>query len=165
VGLYWVPGHVGVRGNETADGLARNSFATGCVGLEPALGISRQDLRNKIGHWLENEHRRRWQNLGNSQRQARELISEPSRGTKVRFLLQSRHNILCRHLHLMGLIDSPLCRKCGVEDETSVHILCWCEGLASIWHAHLSSFFLEPADIKSENLGSIWCFSKAAGLP
>jgi hypothetical protein len=65
------------------------------------------------------------------------LILGPSRGTRVRFLsfsrVQSRvvtgHNTLHRHLHLMGLVDSPLCRKCGVEDETSAHILCWCEVL------------------------------------
>jgi hypothetical protein len=135
VGLYWVLEHVAVRGNETADGLARNGSATGFVGPELALGVSRQDLRNKISRWLGNQQRRRWQNLGNS-RQARELISGPSRGTKVRFLsfnrLKSRvvtrlltgHNTLCRHHHLMGLMDSPLCRKCGAEDETSAHILC-----------------------------------------
>jgi hypothetical protein len=65
----------------------------------------------------------------------------------------------------MGLRDSPLDRKCGAEDETSAHILCRCEALASIRHAHLGSFFLEPEDIKRQNLGAIWRFSKAAGLP
>jgi hypothetical protein len=53
----------------------------------------------------------------------------------------------------MGLIDSPLCRKCGAQNETSAHILCWCEALASIRHAYLGSFFLEPEDIKNQNLG------------
>jgi hypothetical protein len=37
--------------------------------------------------------------------------------------LLTRHNTLRRHLHLMGLTDRPLCRQCGAEDETSVHIL------------------------------------------
>jgi hypothetical protein len=64
----------------------------------------------------------------------------------------------------MGLADSPLCRMCGAEDETSAHILCQCEALASIRQAHLGSF-LEPEDIKSQTLGTIWRFSKAAGLP
>jgi hypothetical protein len=78
--------------------------------------------------------------------------------------LLTGYNTLCRHLHLMGLIVSPLCRKCGAEDETSAHILCRCDALASIMHAHLGSFFLEPEDIKNQNLRAVWRFSKAAGL-
>jgi len=65
----------------------------------------------------------------------------------------------------MGLADSPLYRRCGAEDETSAHILCECEALASLRHVYLSSFFLEPEDIKRINLGVIWKFSKATGLP
>jgi hypothetical protein len=75
------------------------------------------------------------------------------------------HNTLCRLLRLMGLRDSPLCRKCGAEDETSACILCRCDALASIKHADLGSFFLEPEDIKRQNLGAIWRFGKAAVLP
>jgi len=52
----------------------------------------------------------------------------------------------------MGLSDSPLWR-CGEEDETSVHILCECEVLASLWHVYLGSSFLEPQDIKSIKSG------------
>jgi hypothetical protein len=73
-------------------------------------------------------------------------------------------NMLVRHLHLMGLKDSPLCRGCGAEDETSAHVLCRCEALASSRHAHLGSFFLEPADIKRLTPGAIWRFARAAGL-
>jgi hypothetical protein len=103
--------------------------------------VSRQVLRNKISRWLRNQHRRCWQDLGNFQRQARELIFGPCRGTRIRFITFSRiqswvvtglltgHKTVRRHLHLMRLADSPLCRKCGAEDETSVHILCWCETL------------------------------------
>jgi hypothetical protein len=56
------------------------------------------------------------------------------------------------------------CHMCGAEDETSAHILCRCEALASIRHAQLGSFFLEPEDIKRITLGAIWRFAKAAGL-
>jgi len=31
------------------------------------------------------------------------------------------------------LNDNPICRKCGTEEETSAHILCECEALASLW--------------------------------
>jgi hypothetical protein len=152
VGLYWVSWHAEVRGSETANGLVRNGSASGYVGPEPALGVSRQDLRNRINRWLGNQHQRQWRNLGDS-RQARELILGPSQDTRIRLLsltrAQSRvvtglltgHNTLHRHLHLMGLIDSPLCSKCGAEDETSAHILCRCEALASIRHVYLGSFF------------------------
>jgi len=64
----------------------------------------------------------------------------------------------------MGLSDSPLCRRCGA-DETSPHILCECEALASLRHVHLGSFFSEPEDIKSISLGAIWNFTEATGLP
>jgi hypothetical protein len=86
-----------------------------------------------------------------TQRQARELISGPCLGAKARFLsfnrTQSRavtglltgHNTL-RRLHLMGLSDSPLCRKCGAE-------VCECEALASLRHVCLGSS-LDPEDIK-----------------
>jgi hypothetical protein len=36
--------------------------------------------------------------------------------------LPTGHNTLRRHLYIMGLIDNPLCRKCGAEEETSAHV-------------------------------------------
>ena len=71
--------------------------------------------------------------------------------------------ILRRHLHLLGLLDSPLCRKCGVREETSAHIICECEALVSLRHAYLGSFFLEPEDVRSICLGAIWNFINATG--
>jgi hypothetical protein len=126
---------------------------------------------------LVNQHWVKWRGLCNTQRQARELISGPYLGAKVRFLsfnrTQSRavtglltgHNTLRRHLHLIGLPDSPLCRRCGAEEESSAHILCECEDLASLRHVYLGFFFLEPEDIKGISLGAFWNFSKVTGLP
>ena len=83
------------------------------------------------------------QALGNTQKQARELISGPCLGAKARFLsfnrtqsravtgLLTEHNTLRRNLHLIGLSDSPLCRGCGTEEETLAKILCEREALAS----------------------------------
>jgi hypothetical protein len=77
--------------------------------------------------------------------------------------LLTGHNTLRRHLHLMGLSDSLLCRRCGAADETSAHILCECVAPASLRHAYLGSF-LEPGDIESISLGAILNFDKATGL-
>jgi len=61
----------------------------------------------------------------------------------------------------MGLSDSPLCR-CEAEEETSAHILCVCEALASHRHVYLGSF-LKPEDIKSISLEAIWNLVKQQG--
>jgi hypothetical protein len=139
--------------------LARGGSVLRFLGPEPALGVLRRDIRRKISLWLVNQHSARWQGLGETQRQARELISGRCLGAKARFLsfnrTQSRvvsgvltgRNTQRRHLHLLGLLDSPLCRRCGVKEETSAHILCECEALVSFRHAYLGSFFLEPEDI------------------
>jgi len=34
------------------------------------------------------------------------------------------HNTLRSHLYIMGISNNSTCRKCGTEEETSVHILC-----------------------------------------
>jgi hypothetical protein len=177
VGLYWISGHAGARGNEIADELTRDGSALKFVGTDPALWVSRQDIRRRIRRWLVNQHWVWWRVLGDTQRQARELISGHCLCAKARFLsfnrTQSRAvtdlltglNTLRRHLHLIGLSDSPLCRRCGAEDETSAHILCECEALASLRHVYLGFFFLEPEDFNSIILGAIWNFSNATGLP
>jgi hypothetical protein len=64
----------------------------------------------------------------------------------------------------MGLSSNPTCRKCVTEEETSVHIFCECEALASFRHAQLGSFFLGPEDIMHLSIGAIWIFDKGTGL-
>jgi len=49
------------------------------------------------------------------------------------------------------------------EEETSVHILCECEALASLRHTHLGSFFLDPEDIRKIIIEAIWNFGKGTG--
>jgi hypothetical protein len=74
------------------------------------------------------------------------------------------HNTLRRHLHIMGLSDSVLCRKCGAEEETSADVLCECEVLATHRHTYLGSFCLDPEDIRELSLGAIWTFITRTGL-
>jgi hypothetical protein len=113
-----------------------------------------------------------WVGLGDTQRQARELISGPCLCAKARILSFNRiqsmavtdlltGHTLRRYLPPLGLSDFPLRRRCEAEEETSAHTLCECEALASLRHAYLGFFFLEPEDI----LGTIWKFSKVTGLP
>jgi hypothetical protein len=52
----------------------------------------------------------------------------------------------------------------GTEEEGSVHILCECEGLASLMHEYLGSFFLDPEDIRVLVMGASWNFARGTGL-
>jgi hypothetical protein len=152
------------------------ALPSGLFDRSPSLGVSRQTIRKKIKRWMEEQHLALWRGPCNTQRQARELISGPNLATGVRLLsfdrTQSRvviglptgHNTLRRHLHVMGLRDSPTCRKCGAGEESSVHILCECEASASLRHKHLGLFFLDPADIRLLCVGAIWNFIKGTGL-
>ena len=74
VGLYWVPGHAGVRGNEIANNFARSGSVQRFVGPEPFLGVSRQTIRRKMKRWMEKQHLALWGGPCSTQRQARELV-------------------------------------------------------------------------------------------
>jgi hypothetical protein len=96
----------------------------------------------------------------------------PSLGAKAKFLSFNRtqskfvtglltgHNTLRRYLHLLGQLDSPLCR--GVEWKRKprltffVIVMPWPHSDIGIW----APFFGSP-----KILGAIWKFSKATGLP
>jgi hypothetical protein len=92
------------------------------------------------------------------------LLSFDRTQTRVVIGLLTAHNTLRRHLHIMGLCNDPLCRKCVTEEETSVHILCECEALASLRHAYLGSFVLGPEDIWELGMGTIRNFAKGKGI-
>jgi hypothetical protein len=51
--------------------------------------------------------------------------------SKLRILVEliTGHCPLNKHLHNMGLIDEPICIACGMEDESSFHLLCYCSSL------------------------------------
>jgi hypothetical protein len=90
VGLYWVPGHAGVRGNEITDRLARSGSVQHFVGPEPFLGASRQNIRRKMKRWMAKQHLALRHGLCSTQRQARELISGPDLATGARLFSFSR---------------------------------------------------------------------------
>jgi hypothetical protein len=114
---------------------------------------------------MEKQHLILWRGPYSTQRQAAELISGPDLATGARLLsfnrTQSRaviglltgHNTLRRHLHIVELSNNPTCRKCGTEEETSAHVLCECEAIASLRHTYLGCFLLDPEDIRVLDMG------------
>jgi hypothetical protein len=74
------------------------------------------------------------------------------------------HSTLTRHLYMMGLTDSPVCGRCGEEEETSaLLVLCECEALATLRRTYLGSLFLDRKGIRSLRVGAIWHLLKGQG--
>jgi hypothetical protein len=108
--------------------------------------------------------------------QVQELISGPHTAAKTTLMSFNRaqsgvviglltgHNTLRRYHHIMGLLDSPLCRKCGAGEETSAHVLCECETLVTLRYIYLGKFFLDPEDVRGLSLRAIWNFFRRTGL-
>jgi hypothetical protein len=65
--------------------------------------------------------------------------------------LLNGHNTLRRHLYIMGLINSPLCRRCGGNLSPCFE----CEALASLKTHLLGLLFLDLGDVRSLSLGNL----------
>ena len=59
--LRWVPGNVGVVGDEKADFLAKQGSQNELVGLEPCLGITGALFHRVVLEWQKEQHHRRWE--------------------------------------------------------------------------------------------------------
>jgi len=82
--------------------------------------------------------------LGTNPSTKAQLLSIYRKQSRVVTGLLTGQNTLRRHPYVMGLRNNLTCRKCGTQEETSVHILCECDALASLRHAHLGAFFFGP---------------------
>jgi ribonuclease HI len=58
--LVWVPGHMGIDGNEIADQLARQGSSHPVREPEPALGVSAKVAREVIRDQMSRKHEKHW---------------------------------------------------------------------------------------------------------
>ena len=56
VTVHWIPGHRGIKGNETADRLAKLASEKNPTGLEPVIGVSNRLVTEDINKWLAEKH-------------------------------------------------------------------------------------------------------------
>jgi hypothetical protein len=132
VKFSWIPSHVGIRGNETADKLAKESLRLGhvTVNLKHECSSAYKDIRDIFI--------KEWQDRWSSETKGRfyaKLVPEVSLKTKFsdKYRLKERaitrlrfgHSLLNGSLNRMGLHSDGLCNTCGVA-ETVEHFLMDC---------------------------------------
>ncbi|KAJ8966792.1 hypothetical protein NQ317_001731, partial [Molorchus minor] len=53
---------------------------------------------------------------------------------------------------------NPTCRRCGEDEESALHVLCYCEGLARYRLRYLGQPFVEPEEIQKSPVNSLLGF-------
>ncbi|XP_054290143.1 uncharacterized protein LOC129005312 [Macrosteles quadrilineatus] len=163
VTLGWVPGHVGIGGNESADKLAKKGASMPLFGPEPFCGISKAAAKHVINKWSRGHHLERWRNYP-GQSLGEKLLSEPStlftrwllklgRGQVKQVLaLITGHGHFRKHLHTLGIVnDKQECRLCNQSDETAKHIILDCDGLRARRRAMFG--LKKPGEEPDANIG------------
>ena len=141
IGFCWVPGHVGVHGNEQADQLARDA-----VLRDPRQSpVPCRDIFPVIRARLLSSWQARWDVFSATSKlgQLTRSVSPPWSYTHIHdrrhqtalTRLRIGHTLLT-HGHLMSRDPEPFCPDCLVSF-TVLHLLVECPSLAPLRHRHL----------------------------
>ncbi len=130
--LQWVPGHMGVQGNEDADCEAKKGARSAPFGPEPFLTIPYAELRGGIERCFLGKHKAAWW-ADDCFRQTKEAVGWAEPWLTKKILQSSRraarlitqmltgHCSLQRHRYISKLARDETCPKCLMEDETPNH--------------------------------------------
>jgi len=132
VTLAWVPSHVNIGGNESADRLAKNSI--GKNEIEYNVSFEHAEMHELIDKYIVKKWQEQW---SKSQTGKHYQLIEPNVSCKIKFQCLNRQKEIkltrmrlgqCRlhkYLYNIGCHSTGLCEYCGVE-ETLEHYLLQC---------------------------------------
>ena len=167
--LHWIPSHLGHRGNEIADRLAKLGTGTNTYG--PALllpvPISTSHTKQVLNNWAMVNHQTQWANREDC-RQSR--MAMPNAGIKIWNTLQNLnrrqmkvmshmltgHCVLKYHLNNMKIEGSPTCEQCDTgEQESAFHFIGQCPKFNNIRYDIFRTQFLTESQLQHIKVRSI----------
>ena len=149
--LHWCPSHSNVQGNDAADRLANMGSDITPFGREPFLPFSASFIFNSIDSHFRSIHLSRLKSfkpttdfhsaLIHSLFSSNQTIIRPSKDdTRVLTHIYTGFSYLRYFQHKIGNEDSSICKKCGVEEETTSHFLSRCPYFA-LHRSHIFGSF------------------------
>ena len=121
--FQWCPSHCGIVGNERADTLAKE----GSNMLQPqrplAFSSAKKFINGRLKEWAKT-----YFETASEGKAWEPLLSNPIPITLQRkegvacFRMQTGHDYLAKHLHRIGVLPSPTCLLCNIEDMTALHL-------------------------------------------
>ena len=144
--ISWISRHDGVAGNESIDKEAKAAAKGDSSPWHKLLTLLQSDplplstmaAKQHFRVGLAREWQKLWEKSPCYQHASKidlklpagsflKLMREVSRLQASTILqLRTKHVPLCKHLHRIGKVDSPLCISCGHEEETVHHFLFDC---------------------------------------
>lgn len=129
--FQWIPGHVGISGNENADRLARKGASMD--------QHERPVTYKTVCSMLKSNYKEEWLNQwaqGTTGRKMYKEMNQPNKGDNIKFLprkeqctifqLRTGHVTLNSHLNRINPTYPPNCRHCHHPQETVEHFLFEC---------------------------------------
>ena len=140
--LQWIPGHIGIRGNERADALAKK----GSQLSQPSNPITLDTAKQIIKHTYKKEWMDNW-TKGSTGRKVYPHMkttksNDPLKQLKRKdqsaiFQLRTQHIPLNHHRNRLNPEVPPNCPLCDFPYETVEHVLFNCKGLEDLRHSFL----------------------------
>jgi len=113
--IVWVPGHMGIDGNEIGDQFARLCSSHPLLGPEPGLGTSAKVSREVFMNWKNRKHEGQWKSIHGRRQVFKKMSAKKAR--QLQYLSRNQLRIMTElqtgHCHLKGhpfklvLIKSP----------------------------------------------------------
>lgn len=164
--IMWVPGHIGVEGNEVADELARSGSNQRFYGPEPCLGIAKATVYRAIAVRTQELASSKWQNLAtcrqtkiffplwNDKRKHYLMkLCKPRLRSAIRAI--TGHCRLNKHMTVMRLSVDPTCPWCAGIEESAMHTILECRNFADLRHRIFGLRHIPAQHAKNLDIGRL----------